>query len=246
MTIDVPEAAPADLRQVTGVRVFFGHQSVGANVLGGVAPVYAAAGEPAPRLVETRLPVDAPAFVAHAKVGRNRDPIAKLADFAEILDGPLGDELDVALVKFCYADVTADTDVPGLYEAYQAALEALQRRRPGIRFIRATVPLTTDRGWKAKTKALLGRDDQQGPADNLARQRYNAMVRDRYAADGRLFDIAEVEATVAQQPMTRRLRGQQYQVLNRALSSDAGHLNDLGSALAATELIRIVAADAAR
>lgn len=246
MAITVPEARAADLRDVCRARVFFGHQSVGGNVLRGLGLVYAAAGEPAPRLIETRLPVAEPSFLAHTKVGKNRDPIAKLADFSEVIDGPLGDEVDVALLKFCYADITSSTDVPALNEAYHATLDALQQRHPGIRFIHATVPLTTDRGWKAKTKALLGRDDQRGPADNLARQHYNSMMRDAHAADGQLFDIAAVEATADQQPMTRRTKGQRYEVLNRALSSDAGHLNSLGSELAATELIRVIAAGATR
>jgi len=68
------------------------------------------------------------------------------------------------------------------------------------------------------------------------------LVRLRFGSTGRLFDIAAVEATLAQDPTERHSGGLAYYVLNKALASDAGHLNDLGGGLAATELIRVVAA----
>ena len=67
------------------------------------------------------------------------------------------------------------------------------------------------------------------------------MVRARYGDTGSVFDIAAVEATMEQQPMVRNLKGQRYLVLNRALSSDAGHLNALGSQAAAAEFVRVLA-----
>ncbi|WP_344812778.1 hypothetical protein [Microlunatus aurantiacus] len=200
-----------------------------------------AAHEVAPRIVETRALVQSSSFLAHAKVGMNRDPRGKLTEFANILDDGLGAEIDVAVMKFCYADVTASTDGTALFDAYCTAIDDLRERHPGVKFVHATVPLTTDRCWKAKTKALLGRDDRRGPADNLARERYNSMVRARYADTDGVFDIAAVEATMQQQPTVRHLSGQRYLVLNRALSSDAGHLNSLGSQVAAAEFVRALA-----
>lgn len=242
--IEVVEPQISDLRVVCRARVFFGHQSVGSNILRGIEPVYATAGETAPRIVESGQPPSDDAFLAHAKVGKNRDPLSKLADFNAIVE-ELGDQVDVAMVKFCYADITASSDVKALFQAYVAMVHVLQSRHPRLRFVHTTVPLTTDRSGKAKIKALLGRDDQRGPADNLAREQYNSMVRDSYGGGAQLFDIAAVEATTDQQPMVRKLNGQPYRVLNRELSADAGHLNDLGSKVAAAELIRVLAAGTA-
>ncbi|WP_159501563.1 hypothetical protein [Microbacterium sp. 18062] len=246
--IDRTPPTVAELEAAARTRVLFGHQSVGGNVLDGVDALYEAEGVAAPPVTEVhadgRGALDDDAFLAHAHVGVNGDPFTKLDDLARLVDGPLGDGVDLALVKFCYLDVTAPTDVQALFDEYVHVVEGLERRKPGIRFLHATVPLTTDRSWRASLKAVLGDDDQAGPADNIARYRYNELVRERYADSGRLFDIAAVEATLAQHPTIRSEDGVEYFVLNRALAADAGHLNELGSAEAAAELVRVVAANA--
>ena len=123
-------------------------------------------------------------------------------------------------------------------------MDAIAARHPRVRLVYTTVPLTTDRSWKAKVKAAIGSPDRRGPADNLVRHRYNTLVRERYGSSGRLFDIAGVEATLDREPMLRRLGGQGYHVLNRDLASDAGHLNAEGARAAAAEFVRVVAASA--
>lgn len=241
-TVDVVEPDSKDLTDFAATRVFFGHQSVGANVISGVAPTFEAAGRSAPVVVETRDRQPGGAgFLAHAPVGVNGDPLGKFDDFVKVLDGPLGEQVDVALVKLCYVDVVAGTDVEALFSAYSTTMAKLESKHPDVRFVYTTVPLTTDRGWKATVKSWIGQDDQMGPADNLARQRYNELVRARYGASGRLFDIAAVEATMAGSPTRRHSDAQEYFVLNGALAADPGHLNDLGSRAAAAELIRVVA-----
>lgn len=246
-TLSASVAAPAptrgELAEFAETRVFFGHQSVGANIVSGVAPLYADASIPAARIVETRelSSLGPGGFLAHAAVGVNGDPVGKFEDFAAILDGPAGEQVDVALLKLCYADIVSSTDVSAVFDAYVELMSGLEAAHPSVRFIYTTVPLTTDRTWKSTLRTMISGDDQMGPADNVARERYNQMVRDRFADSGRLFDVAAVEATLNGDPMRRSLDGAGYHVLNRALSSDAGHLNDLGSRLAAGELVRVIA-----
>lgn len=241
-TISLPSAA--ELGSVADARVFFGHQSVGDNILGGLPAVYDDAGVAAPRIVEIDAKVsdDAP-FVGHAHVGTNGDPASKVAAFTDLLRSGLGDQADVALLKFCYVDVDSTTDAQALFDTYAGAMDALQQEYPGLKLIYTTVPLSTDRGWKSKVKAGLGRDDHMGPADNLVRERYNALVRKRYAATGRLFDIAKVESTNADGTQARRDKdGDTYHVLAEDLALDPGHLNAQGSKSAAAEFVRIVSA----
>lgn len=236
----------AELTSAAQARVLFAHQSVGRNILGAVPLVYREAGIPAAEVVQSPAPVSpARPCLTHVPVGRNRDPLGKLREFAELLDGPFSGSLDVAIIKLCYADVDADTDVDTLFEAYGSTMDGLARRHPELNLIYATVPLTTDRGWKARVKAVLGRDRRNGPADNVARYRYNTKVRQKYGDSGRLFDIAAVEATLATEPMLRRRRTESYEVLNAALSSDSGHLNERGSWAAAVALLRAIAASVA-
>lgn len=242
--IGISEPTTAQLQDFAGARVLFGHQSVGADIVSGVAPLYQNAGAPAPVVVETREPVGSDdGFLAHAHIGTNGDPLGKFADFQALVDSDLGDQADVAVLKLCYADIVAGTDVDAVFASYVKTMDALQQRHPDLRLLYSTVPLTTDRSWKAVLKSWVGIDDQMGPADNLARQLYNTLVREKYGQTGRLFDIAAVEATIEQSPMSRDLDGQPFFVLNPALSSDAGHLNEVGSQAAAAELVRVVSAN---
>lgn len=239
-------AAPSDaqMRALTGSRLFFGHQSVGSNLLDGLDSLTAESAGADPHVIETRDAVLRGGFLAHAHVGVNGDPQSKFDDFAAVLDGPLGDEIDVALLKLCYTDITAGTDVDAVFAEYEHLLEDLRERHPGVIFLYATVPLTTDRDVKATIGSWLGRGHGMGPDDNVARQAYNERVRERFAQTGRLFDIAAVEAALDQAPTLRDQGGSDYYVLHGALSADPGHLNELGARAAAAEFVRVVAANA--
>lgn len=240
MTSHAAELTQDDLDKFSGSKVLFGHQSVGSNILYGISALFDGR-ESSPRILETRDAIgDGRPFCAHTHIGSNGDPQAKLDDFAAIIGGPLGAESEVALLKLCYADIVAATDVPAVFEQYARIMTRLEDQRPATKFLYTTVPITTDRSWKTKVKALLGGGNQMGPADNIARRRYNDLVRDRYGASGRLFDIAAVES--ARSRATNRTHdGERYVVLHPDLASDAGHLNERGARAAATELVRVIA-----
>ncbi len=240
-TIAVAEPSAAQLRAVADTRVFFGHQSVGSNLLGGLAALTAETDENGLQVLETRDAVAGGGFLAHAHVGVNGDPQSKFDDFAAVIDGALGESLDVALLKLCYTDVTAGTDVEAVFSVYEDLLADLQERHPDITFLYATVPVTTDRGLRATISSWLDPDDAMGPTDNIARHRFNELVRERFAGSGRLFDIAAVEAAMSQAPTRRLAPGGEYYVLHPAFSSDPGHLNEAGSRAVAAEFVRLVA-----
>jgi len=90
----------ADLAKAAGLRVFFGHQSVGGNIVDGLQELRALAGDTALHVIHdpaaAALP---PAFFAEAKVGKNGDPLGKLAAFKRVVDSTSPGRLDLALVK---------------------------------------------------------------------------------------------------------------------------------------------------
>ena len=239
-----------DLAAAAQAKVFFGHQSVGMNVIAGISGVYAARGLPAPEIVPLPDPAGGGAqtarsgqsgYFAHAHIEQNGDPFAKIEDFdARIRDG-LGREVDVAFMKFCYADVASDTDVDALFTRYRATMAALERDYPTVTFLHVTTPLTTEPSLKSKVKMLLGRSEHVGPADNAARERLNALMRREYGAD-LLFDLAAIESTTPDGArMSGRFQGREYFALYPGYAADAGHLNAEGSAIAAARLLGLVA-----
>lgn len=210
--------------------MFFGHQSVGQDVLDGVRRL-AGQGEPVPAIRD-------------AAIGDNEDPLGKIEDFEARVRGGIGDQVEVAMMKLCYIDIDAGTDVEALFETYRSTLSALERDYPAVTFVHVTVPLTTERGPLSRLRARLGGSDRFGPAENLARERLNARIRDTYAAD-RLFDLAAVEST---RPDGTRVRGSHagsdYFALHDGYAADLGHLNAAGAEVAAAAWLRAVAAAA--
>jgi len=230
-----------DLAEASTRTVWFAHQSVGANVIEGLAGLAARTGAPL-RLVEGPPDVaGAPGTWAHAYVGENGAPRSKLDAFVRSLD-EAGRGPDVALLKLCYVDFHEGTDPAALLEAYRTALAGLQIRHPRTTFVHVTVPLTAPDRWpRALAKRLLGREGSA--ARNARRERYNALLRDAYAGREPLFDLAALEARCPDGiPATEPWRGREVPALCPAYTDDGGHLNAAGRERAARALLAIVAA----
>jgi hypothetical protein len=226
LDVTASDITAADLARVARTRVFFGHQSVGLNVLDGIPAVFAAHGLPAPVIEDRRSSRATTAgFVAHAGIGVNTRPLGKVKDFDIVLRGGMGAEVDVAMMKFCYIDVSAGTDVEGLFRTYRDTMAGLERDFPKVTFVKVTVPLTTE----------------PDTSNNAARERLNELIRKEYA-DDHLFDLAAVESTAPDgSRVSGRHQGQASFGLYDGYASDNGHLNAEGSRRAATAWLRAVA-----
>ena len=221
----------ADLARAAGLRVFFGHQSVGANVVEGLQELRALA-----------------AFFAETKLGKNGEPLGKLAAFRHEVDTTLAGRLDVALVKICYVDLARDArvDPDSLFAAYRQTVSDVEAAHPGLRVIPVTSPLTTSsygsRGrldrLKGALKQWLGRRD-----DNARRAVFNAHIREAFG-DRPIFDIAAIEST---RPDGTRVRygKDSVEALAPEYSLDGGHLNAFGRKVAARALLHVLARAAA-
>jgi hypothetical protein len=233
----------ADLESMGRHRIYFGHQSVGWNLVDGLKQLSARAGVPI-RWVEVEagpLAVPAGAF-GHGPVEENGNPERKLESFARVLGSGTASAVDVALVKFCYVDFRSDTDAPRLFARYQSTVADLARRHPGTTFVHVTVPLTTTQGGpKAFVKRLLGKAPG-GVAENARREEFNALMRQAYRGREPLFDLAAVESTGPDGSRTVvEWSGKSIPVLAEAYSEDGGHLNQAGRLRAARELVAVLA-----
>src|SRR5438105_8712607 len=69
--------SPAEWNALANRRVFFGHQSVGANIVAGITDILSSHPEIPIRVVESKdLPGSVIAGFYHAKIGRNEPPEA--------------------------------------------------------------------------------------------------------------------------------------------------------------------------
>ncbi len=243
MEPNTSEETRGGLEKLTRRRVFFGHQSVGGNILEGVRQL-STQGSPAPRIVEVSDPSTplAPGTLAHAMVGHNEQPETKIAHFEKLMDGGMAKEADVAFFKFCYIDFNGTTDAKSLFEKYRTTLAGLKARHPGVTFVHATVPLTTvQRGAKAWLKELLGRP-VWGLAENATRESFNALLRQTYAGKEPLFDLAALESTRSDGTSeTYEFNGRLYPAMAPEYSDDGGHLNAAGQARLASAFITFLA-----
>jgi hypothetical protein len=227
---------PEQWQRVAQMRVVFGHQSVGNNILEGIRQ--AAAAQHVPLVVtESRAPL-AGAGIQHFKVGHNEQPEGKLTDFRSVLADSFADGAprpDVALLKLCYIDFGQSVDPKQLAQHYIATVDELAREHPETVFVPMTSPLTTvQTGPKAWLKKVLGKDPG-GYAANARRQVFNETLRTRYQADQLLFDIAALESGRGQSHVENS--GARIEVLNPLLTYDDGHLNNEGQQLVGSALI---------
>jgi hypothetical protein len=212
-----------DLAALRGQRIFFGHQSVGDNLLDGVRALTAGHPDALP-ISELGAPLPAGGGIIHAHIGANHDPLSKCTHMEALIDGPLAGAVDLALFKLCYVDIDERTDTAALARAYLGTLDGLAARHPGLTLVAVTAPLRrVERGWGIWLRERLGRVNRAKTA-NLARARFNHAVR-AACADRPLFDLAAAESTAPDGRRAMfRMDGQSVESLHGAFTTDGGHL----------------------
>ena len=229
------DAMRDELQAVQQRRIFFGHQSVGGNVLAGLS-----------RLGVHAKPWDGSPLAGpglfEAANGTNGDPLSKVRQFTERLERASAEPPDIALFKLCYVDFNQGTDVEALFAQYQVAHEARQQRFLRTVFVHVTVPLTTVQGGlKGWVKHALGKA-AAGESENVRRHQFNELLRKRYAGKEPLFDLAALESDSADGRVARFEKdGKSYPALLPELTDDGGHLNVRGQDRVAGELLRLLA-----
>lgn len=232
----------AELESLAKRTVFFGHQSVGGNILEGVAELARQEGLTL-RIAETGSALGvAPGTLAHGAVAENGNPMGKVQSFERLFAGGGGAAPEVAFMKFCYVDYHQGTDVAALFARYQKAMRDLQGRYPRTTFVHLTAPLTAPQGGlKTLAKRLLGKETSE--AQNARREAFNALVRQAYQGKEPLFDLAVVESTQPDgRPAAVTVDGKAVPVMAGAYTDDGGHLNVEGRRRVARALVAFLAA----
>lgn len=218
-------------------RIYFGHQSVGRNMIAGIEAVLADNPQLGLRVVEG-LPSDSAPGLYHQNVGQNGNVDSKRRDFVTATDaGPV----DAAMLKFCYVDIDGDTDPNALFASYREWVTEVQRRHPDLRVVHATMPLTDLEGRRewlmSKIRGQATKRDL-----NYIRYRYNELLRAEYAGKEPIFDIAALESTREDGTrVTFRYKGVDVPLMDPDLTDDGGHLNLAGQRKVAERFLALLA-----
>jgi hypothetical protein len=234
-----------DLDTLSHSRIFFGHQSVGRNLIQGLSDLSQAdhSGLRIVRLETIATPeADAQTGFFHTDIGVNSDPIGKVKAFKGfLLQQQPG--FDAALLKFCYVDLGADGmhDPSALLDQYAQSVAEIRAAQPGLRLIHVTSPLRADPpGRRTAVKRLLHLSTDED-ADNIVRNSFNADLRRRFAGEP-IFDIAEVESTLPDGTRTFFTRdGERIYTLANLYTDDGGHLNAIGRQYVSAAFARAIA-----
>jgi hypothetical protein len=227
------------------MRTFFGHQSVGADLLAGIDDLSRRAGQSQARVVglEQAAAATHPLLIIHERLGVNREPLTKIAAFRGLLNSARRPHFDVALLKFCYVDIATQEEAQLLLGRYEAAIEQLSAVHPATRLVHCTVPLRILPGGPYAWLRRAVKPRHPGFEANRARDWFNERLRQRYSADGLLFDLAAIESRHADGKRCERShRGARAPSLAPEWTYDGGHLNERGRTMAAAAFLEFLQA----
>jgi len=236
----ISQLTPQDLSALGDKTIYFGHQSVGTNIMDGVEDLLKEHKKLPLKIIETS---DAGAIeeghFAHSKVGKNHDPDSKFNEFEEFMNNGIGKKVDVAFLKLCYVDIHTKTDLEKTFEKYKQSYNRIKQKYPDTTFVHLTVPVTADysgvkgvvKEAKNVAKELLGKPNKY---DNSVKTKYNELIRKEYAGKEPLFDIAKVESTY---PNGERRLVKNNESLVPQYTDDGNHLDAQGRKIVAEELL---------
>ena len=203
-----------DLAELKNRTVFFDHNSVGQNILDGI------------RTLDSSIAIVS-GSQANAKgitenyMGFNGDPKGKLEAFENMINGGASNA-QIAMLKLCYADFQAYTDVDNLYSDYVAVFERLREKYPNVTFVHVTAPLYHyNASW-----------------NNRVQHAFNEKLRAQYG--GLVFDLAAIESVDSSGNMVFSRDGVSP-ALAEEWTSDGSHLNASGGMKVASALISFLA-----
>ncbi len=232
-----------DLLLLQTKRIYFGHQSVGEDIMNGLRSILRENSDVRLNLVTTKGALNLPeSFFLDSFVGENRRTDLKCADFTKNIDSLAGGRLDIAMLKFCFADIQRETNIQEIFERYTATIDSLKRRHPAVTFVHVTVPLSAGTtGLKRLINTVLGRVGNNDMA-NLNRHRFSEMLKERYKGEP-VFDLASIESTYPDGTRESTTYGGEtyYSMIADYAAEDGDHLNEKGRSLAAGAMIHVLA-----
>ena len=229
----------ASWARLANARIYFGHQSVGGNIVEGLRDLSAVHRDSQLKIIRSRERSSSLPALVEFTIGENGRPESKMKDFAVALNQIDDTAAAIAIFKYCYVDITPETNVELLFASHRKALQEMRGRHPNLTFVHVTAPLTRlESGPRFFAKRLLGKPTTRDA--NARRNRFNAMLREEYAGEP-MFDLAMVESIRPDGSRSFFNEGADVVfTLAPELTDDGGHLNAAGRRAAAREFAAVV------
>ncbi len=229
------------MKTISNVNIFFGHRSVGDNIIQGINELYSQNG--INKLTIYRLENfnrSSDKYFVHSYIGSNGDPKSKIDDFSKYINQLASQNLDIAFMKLCFADIKSNTDVNDIFKYYVSTIDTLKSKYPNLIILHFTVPLTSKRTFLMSIKDLIKGRSDNSLLDNVMRNKYNQLILSKYSSD-KIFDIAKIESTYETGEREKEIyNGDPIYFLINDYSIDGGHLNEKGQSLIASKLISFI------
>jgi len=228
------------IKALASKKIFFGHASVGYNILAGIKEITGNQDDfMSINIKETNKfdEINEPA-IYHSINGKNGFPKLKCDNFKNLLiDKNLGEKLDIAFFKFCYVDFNDTSDIQEIFDYYSNTIIEIKSRYPHLKILHVTSPLYAySFTFKSKIKNFL-----LGDISNIKRNQYNNLLKDKFKTVDRIYDLALIEST---KPSGEReiftYKGDEYFSLVKSYTNDGGHLNKYGQFIAARGLLEVL------
>ncbi|MFH0974678.1 MAG: hypothetical protein V1874_02725 [Spirochaetota bacterium] len=244
-SMEITNISQPEWKNLAGKKIYFGHQSVGYNIIDGIKEIIKNNPNIKLNIIETSKQGDfnSPVF-AHSVNGNNADPMSKIKSFLEKMENGLGDKADAAFFKFCYVDFNYNSDVKLIFQNYKESMKKLEKKFKKTKFLHFTIPLRMEKDdivtfAKNYIKKISGR--KTGEAyDNIIRHEFNQLMRSEYSNN--LFDIAKIESTdqngILKESSTGGIK---HHSLLKEYTNDGGHLNERGASFAADHFLAFLA-----
>ena len=239
---DVPDTVWQKLKNK---KIYFGHRSVGNNILDGIKDIMKENPKIHLTIAETTDQADFNVgLLGHSPIGDNGDPISKINAFSDVIENGLGNKVDIASFKFCFADFTTKTkDITKIFNDYKNTMSQLKKKYPGITFVHFTVPLVINKTtWKTWIKIFLRKEEIWEYDQNIIKNKFNNLIRKEYDGKEAIFDIARIESIYpdgSRSTFTRN--GKIYYSLVPEYSRDGAHLNEIGRKKVAEQFLVLLA-----
>ncbi len=243
---NIDDAPTSAWERLSKQKIYFGHQSVGNNIIEGLKKIEEQYPQIRLDIIRIQKPnrLENPGLY-HSEIGKNDYPKTKIDAFVQAMQQGIGQTADIAFFKFCFVDITGETNIEELFDYYSKTMEKLRKEYPSVTFVHFTVPLLRRNkpSLKSYIRKIFGRADGFfADGHNIARNKFNELIMETYAGKEPIFDLAVVESTYQD---GRRCsfsdNGNTYYSLVPEYTNDGGHLNELGQRVVAEQLLMFLA-----